>query len=127
MNYEVEITKRRPDLINPNLGYIENFHVEEVINFLHGDKNCGSRVNFTYGLFNLEFGSEDFPSIPKEWEAPPRFVSKPGFKEGRICAVLEPIQEEKEAEASRQRILDVQGNLADWPRRIRCIIGLCKL
>lgn len=117
MNYEVEITKRQPDLINPNLGHIENFRVEEVINFLHGDKNCGSRVNFTYGLFNLSFGSEDFPNIPQEWEKRQEVIEKVGFKEGHVCKVVIPIIDPQEArdEQSRQRILETQGNLAPYP------------
>jgi hypothetical protein len=84
MNYLEEIVKRKPELL-----HVSNLRIDSVTNFKSDGNDLGSRVFYSYGFLNGHVGSEDFLTLPKEWEAAPK-----------DAATVEA------EEASRQRILD---------------------
>jgi hypothetical protein len=131
-DYYYEIGSRNPSIFEK----VENsfsVRIEDIVTFTHAETGfpLGSRVNYSYGRMfgfntNHNFRTEDFPTLPAEWEIKqpePTVQTKVGFREGHVCAV--PVNTELSAdEASRQRILNTQDNLADWPRSIRNFINL---
>lgn len=96
--YIIQILRR-----NPNLQLVKNLKIDGIIRFLVGEKLVGVRINYTYGVFNENFRTEDFPVLPPEWDLHEERIC---FVNGHIgTASFFPPSENRRDELSRQAIL----------------------